>query len=147
MNWIYKGEEFNPEDVSNLYGFIYKLTYEYDDKEFYYIGKKVFNNRTKKYYTKKEMLLRTDKRLKNYYYVTKESDWKHKYLGSCKDERIKDMILVDKEMLVVIPFETNCAVNHTYCEVKHLVVNDVLTDNRYLNPNIGGTFYRGKIKY
>ncbi len=87
MNWIYKGEEFNPEDVSNLYGFIYKLTYEYDDKEFYYIGKKVFNNRTKKYYTKKEMLLRTDKRLKNYYYVTKESDWKHKYLGSCKDRK------------------------------------------------------------
>jgi len=146
MNWIYKGDTFNPTDVSKLYGFIYKLTYEYDDKEYYYIGKKFFNSRTKKKYGKKEMALRTDKRLKDYYWVVKENDWK-KYLGSCKDERIKDMILVEKEILVVIPIEENCAVNHTYCEVKHLVVNDVLTDDRYLNANISNTFFRGKIKY
>ena len=146
MNWIYKGDTFNPTDVSKLYGFIYKLTYEYDDKEYYYIGKKFFNSRTKKKYGKKEMALRTDKRLKDYYWVVKENDWR-KYLGSCKDERIKDMILVEKKILVVIPFETNCAVNHTYCEVKHLVVNDVLTDDRYLNANISNTFFRGKIKY
>ena len=146
MNWIYKGDTFNPTDVSELYGFIYKLTYEYDDKEYYYIGKKCFNSRTKKKYTKKEMLLRTDKRLKDYYWVVKENDWR-KYLGSCKDERIKDMILVDKEILIVIPIEADCAVNHTYCEVKELILNDVLTDDRYLNANISSTFFRGKIKY
>jgi hypothetical protein len=142
--WIYKGETFNPESVEALYGFIYEITYEIDDKEYYYIGKKLFNSRVKKFYTKKQMVSRTDKRLKNYYYVVKESSWRE-YIGSCKDERIQDMIIVEKEILRIIPMEENMSVNLTYFEVKEQFAKDVLIDNSYLNANISGTFFRGRI--
>lgn len=146
VSWTYKGESFNPESVTALNGFIYKLTYEYNDKEYYYYGQKSFNSKRKKYYTKKEMLLRTDKRLKNYYYVTKESDWRNKYLGSCKDQRIEDMILVDKEILKIIPQSANAKINLTYWEVYYIMVNNAIIDEQCLNANILNSFFRGRIE-
>lgn len=146
VSWTYKGESFNPESVTTLNGFIYKLTYEYNDKEYYYYGQKSFNSKRKKYFTKKEMLLRTDKRLKNYYYVTKESDWRNKYLGSCKDQRIEDMILVDKEILKIIPQSANAMVNVTYWEAYYIMVNNAIIDEQCLNSNILGSFFRGRIE-
>lgn len=146
VSWIYKGESFNPESVTTLNGFIYKLTYEHNDKEYYYYGQKSFNTKKKKYYTQKEMLLRTDKRLKNYYYVTKESDWRNKYLGSCKDQRIEDMILVDKEILKIIPQSANAKINLTYWEAYYIMVNNAIIDDQCLNSNILGSFFRGRIE-
>lgn len=145
MNWIYKGEVFNPENVNSLHGFIYKITYELDNSEYTYYGKKNFNSITKKDLGKKELSLITDKRLKTYKTIKKESDWK-KYSGSCKDIRLESMVMVEKEILKIIPQEDNCKTNLTYWETFFLMLNNVLMDDYSLNGNILGKFYKGRIK-
>jgi hypothetical protein len=145
VTWTYKGESYNPESVDALHGFIYKITYEYDNQEYFYYGKKTFNSVTKKHFGKKELNSIVDKRLKTYRHIKKESSWK-KYSGSCKDERIDSMILVDKEILKIIPYEIDSGINLTYWEVYYIIINNAIIDEHCLNANILNSFYRGRIR-
>jgi hypothetical protein len=140
----FKGESYNPESVEALHGFIYKITYEYNNQEFYYYGKKNFHSTFKKKLGKKELALITDKRLKTYKQIKKENNWRN-YIGSCKDERIKEMILVDKEILKIIPNNQNSSINLTYWEMYYIITNDAIIDKQCLNANILNKFHRGRI--
>lgn len=161
MNWTYNTDIVDtiPEGI---YGFIYILTY--DDGSMY-VGKKqvkscitlpalrngTVRDNAKRIskrvpMTKAELANRTNLQMKNrvmskiqeFDIVCKESKWKS-YEGSCKD--IGDRKLVSKQILRFCPDKTNL----TYWEVACQCKLDVLTDDRYLNENIGGLYYKGKI--
>jgi len=144
LEWQYNGGKFNPSDIDSLYGFVYKLTYEYYHQEYIYIGKKNFFDARTKSLTKKELSVITDKRLKTNKTVTKESNWR-KYIGSCKDEKLDDMIIVEKEILKVIPNNPNMKIQLTYWEAYYLFGYDAITSDKCLNGNILGSFFRGRI--
>lgn len=159
MDWIYK-DNIADNLPMNTFGFTYLLTFNYFGKwriekptplvykykavditkliPMLYIGRKNSYSYTKKYLGKKELALQTDKRLKNYKTVITESNWR-KYTGSCKETEGK--VLVSKEILNFYPDK----INLTYGEVEEMIKRDVLRDIRYLNGNISGTFFRGKI--
>jgi hypothetical protein len=144
LHFHFNGESYNPESVEALHGFIYKITYEHNKEFYYYYGKKNFHSTFKKKLGKKELALITDKRLKTYKQIKKENNWRD-YLGSCKDERIKEMILIDKEILKIIPNSQNSSINLTYWEMYYIITNDAIIDEYCLNANILNKFHRGRI--
>jgi len=119
-----------------LWGFVYLITYTNGK---HYIGKKQFWSVTKKPFGKRKLAEMTDARAKKYEMVTKENDWR-KYVGSSKDT--KGFTIKSKEILEICYDKLNL----TYCEVKWMIKLDVLTDDTYVNSNILGKFYSGKIK-
>ena len=134
MNWLHQGEEV--WDVpEGTYGFIYQIVYT-DGKK--YIGKKNCYSFTKKYLTKKELAEITDNRLKKYKIVKKESNWRE-YTGSLKSA--KDREIAYKEILIFCKDK----INLTYAEAEVMFKLNILRDNTYLNENILGAFYKGKI--
>ena len=76
MGWIYKGNSITElKDMpKGTIGFIYKITNGKTGE--YYIGKKNVLSTRKRNFGKKEIALLTDKRLKTYEMITKESDWR-----------------------------------------------------------------------
>ena len=134
MIWLYQGQEVLelPEDT---YGFIYQIVYT-DGKR--YIGKKNCYSLTKKYLTKKELAEITDNRLKKYKMVKKESKWRE-YTGSLKSA--EDKRIAYKEILMFCKDK----INLTYAEAEIMFKLDVLRDDTYLNENILGAFYKGRI--
>ena len=134
MDWIYKDNIVDNLPM-NTFGFTYLLTFTDGTL---YVGKKNAYSYTKKYLGKKELALQTDKRLKNYKTVMTESNWR-KYTGSCKETEGK--VLVSKEILNFYPDK----INTTYGEIEEMIKRDVLRDDRYLNGNIGGVYFRNKI--
>lgn len=129
--WYYKGKTIkNREDLpEKAVGFVYKIYNRAEDK--YYIGKKILANK------------RTRKPLKGYKrkrvdYV--ESNWKT-YLGSnknTKDWRIEDCY---REIMYICYNKLEL----TYFETKLQFIESVLEDDKYVNNNILGKFYKGKI--
>ena len=134
MDWIYKDNIVDNLPM-NTFGFTYLLTFTDGSL---YVGRKNHYSTVKKYLTKKELALRTDMRTATYKYVTRESDWR-KYTGSSKETEGK--VLVSKEILNFYPDR----INLTYAEIEEMIKRDVLRDDRYLNGNCLGKFYRGKI--
>lgn len=134
MNWIYKDNIVDNLPM-NTFGFTYLLTFIDGSL---YVGKKQAISYTKKYLGKKELALQTDKRLKNYKTVITESSWRN-YTGSSKETEGK--VLVSKEILNFYPDK----INTTYGEIEEMIKRDVLRDDRYLNGNCLGKFFRGKI--
>lgn len=121
---------------SRAWGFVYMITYTNGKK---YVGKKQFWSVTKKAFGKKKLAELADKRAKKYEMVTKENDWR-KYEGSSKET--KGFIIQSKAILEVCPDK----INLTYCEVKWMMKLDVLVDEGFVNSNVLGKFYSGKIK-
>ena len=140
--WLYQNREIKelsdmPEDI---FGFIYEVTHLPTGRK--YLGKKQLISVTKKALGKKELALLTDKRVKTYKIVKKESDWKT-YYGSHSE--IKGLIKEGKqsefsrEILIFTPNKKL----HTYYENKFLFLKGVIEpDSNYINDNIEGRYFR-----
>ena len=148
MNWLYKGEVYNPDKVEH-YGFIYEITFEDGDGNlFYYLGKKnmvseievdarkddkpreghyAFVNRNRNGKRTKRELLRKENR-----------GWK-KYLGSSKET--EDLIPIQKEILEFAETKRQL----TYLECKYLFSRNCIEDEKYLNKNILKRFFRDNL--
>ena len=135
MNWLYKGKPLFDVPEDKPYGFAYRITYSNDKK---YIGKKAFFSQIKKPFGKRELKEVIDKRLKRYKVIIKESNWK-KYKGS--HHTAENLIIAKKEILEMC----NDKLNLTYAEMKHQVLNNILTDDDYINISIAGKYFRGRI--
>lgn len=137
--WLYKTEKI--DNINNIpkgsFGFVYLITNLTNGKM--YIGCKTLFSRRKRKFGKREIAAMTDKRLKKYEIVVKESNWLD-YTGSnkqlnadiAKGHKIKKEILcfaVDKK-------------NLTYLETKELFKNNVLETSQFYNDNILGKFYK-----
>jgi hypothetical protein len=141
MTWIYNGSfitELNDMPEGTI-GFIYKITNGKTGE--YYIGKKNVLSIRKRKFGKKEIALLTDKRLKTYEMITKESDWKS-YRSSNKQvqEWFKDKEN-DQLELRVLRFCSSTK-SLTYYELQEQFSHDVLGDRRALNDNLLGKFFR-----
>lgn len=134
MNWLYH-KTITTEDIESFYGFIYEIEYENGMK---YVGKKTMWSETKKHLGKKELAKITDKRLKTYTIVRKESNWK-KYNGSCK--QAIDSPIAKKRILRFCETKLDL----TYWEESFLMARDVLFNDKYYNSNIAGKYYAGKL--
>ena len=141
MGWIYKGNTITElKDMpKGTIGFIYKITNGKTGE--YYIGKKNVLSTRKRNFGKKEIALLTDKRLKTYEMITKESDWKQ-YRSSNK--QVQDWFK-DKENdqleLRILRFCSNTK-SLTYYELQEQFSHDVLGDKKALNDNLLGKFFR-----
>ena len=133
MNWIHNGKEIlSHEDLSDdVVGFVYLITYTNGKK---YVGKKLVRGIRKLRPTKKQLAIRKN------YKRTEEQDLPFtNYNGSSKMS--EGLTIQSKEILELCSDKLNT----TYCETKWLMRLDVLCDETYLNENIAGTYYRGKI--
>ena len=141
MTWIYNESfitELNDMPEGTI-GFIYKITNGKTGE--YYIGKKNVLSIRKRKFGKKEIALLTDKRLKTYEMITKESDWKS-YRSSNKQvqEWFKDKEN-DQLELRVLRFCSSTK-SLTYYELQEQFSHDVLMDKKSLCDNILGKFFR-----
>jgi len=129
--WYYKGQKIKErKDLpTDAVGFVYKIYNRKEDK--YYIGKKILlNKRTKpplKGYKRKRVT-----------YV--ESNWKQ-YTGSNSETKNWEINNCYRE-IVYICFNK---LELTYFETKLHFIENVLEDERYVNNNILGKFYKGNI--
>lgn len=139
-NWVnYEGVEINSIDdfEKNSIGFIYVIEMSNGRK---YIGKKNLYSERKKHFGKKKLSEMTDKRLKTYEIIKKESDWKS-YLGSnkqLKEDLVEGIRVVKREIII----ECDSIKKLTFYELKALIIYDVLMNDEYYNDNILGKFFR-----
>ena len=124
-------------DITEYYGYIYMTVHAKTGRS--YVGKKAFQHTTTKKLGKKELAeipvgrgKRPSKKT-----VVKESDWKT-YYGS--NTEIKSLPKDELKRYVLMLCKTKKQL--TYCETKYLFHYNVLEDDRYLNDNILGKFYR-----
>ena len=123
-------------------GFVYKMNYKDDDGQYYsYIGKKNFYSRRKKKFGKKALAAITDKRTKKYEMVIK-LDYED-YFSSNKQmkQAHKDGKMIHRTILKICFTKAEL----TYQETKYQFKYEVLEKDWYLNGNILGRFYKGKI--
>lgn len=140
MSWIFKGNLFTDEHIpNNAIGFIYSMSAIINGKSVIYIGKKNFYANTKQKLSKKAMP--KDKRLKKYKRVTKTAYQNYYSSNEVLKQAHKDGVKIKREILKIC-FSKN---ELTYQEVKHQFVLGVLESDYYLNGNILGRFYKGKI--
>jgi hypothetical protein len=145
MNWTLKGREVKhiKDFPEGAIGFIYMLHFSNGKK---YIGRKSMYSYTKRNFTKKELALITDKRLKTYEIVQKEVRWQT-YAGSSGREMKGSMDdgahLVKKEILKVCFTKKQI----TYYESQCLFSYGVLESDDFYNDNILGKFYRRDLDY
>ena len=124
-------------NINEYVGYIYVTSHIPTGRQ--YIGKKIFFHTTNKKLGKKELLeipiTRGKRPTKKQ--VVKESDWKT-YYGSSTE--IKS--LPKEEMLRHVLKLCKTSKQLTYWETKYLFQHNVLEDDRYLNDNILGKFFR-----
>lgn len=124
-------------DYTEYYGYIYMTVHTKTGRS--YIGKKAFQHTTNKKLGKKELaelpITRGKKPTKKQ--VIKESDWKT-YYGSANE--IKLLPKDEMKRYVIMLCKTKKQL--TYCETKYLFQYNVLEDDRFINDNILGKFYR-----
>lgn len=137
--WKYKN--FDLDGYKQLpdepFGFIYKITLSNGKS---YLGKKNFFTERKVKLGKKELALITDKRLKKYKIVKKESDWQT-YIGSnkeLKEDVAKGVSVVSRDIL----FIARDTKQLTYLETRELFKEGVLEREGFYNDNILGKFFR-----
>jgi hypothetical protein len=131
-------DELIPE---NAIGFVYKMKFTRENKEYFYIGKKNFYSNQKKKFGKKALTKVIDKRKKKYTMMKKLS-YKN-YFSSNKDikQAYKDGIYIDRLILKICFSKAEL----TYQETKFQFLHSVLEKDEYLNGNILGRFYKGKV--
>ncbi len=134
VSWKHNGKEIlNHDDFTDdVVGFIYRITYENNQQ---YIGKKLIRSLVKLKPTKEQLAIR-----KNY----SRKEWRNKpfvrYVGSSKNTH--GLAIASREILEVCSDK----INLTYAEMKWMVIENAIVDEKYLNDNCLGKFFRGKIK-
>ena len=137
MTWKYKEKEVlsltdMPEET---YGFIYKISNKITGQ--YYIGKKQVVSVRKKNFGKKKLSTITDKRVKKYEMVSKESDWKT-YRSSNSVVKSWNEDEIELEILRFCKSKKSL----TYYELQEQFYYNVLADSNSLNDNLIGKFFR-----
>jgi hypothetical protein len=124
-------------DINEYIGYIYVTCHIPTGRQ--YIGKKNFFHTTNKKLGKKELaeLPVTRGKRPTKKQVIKESDWKT-YYGSANE--IKLLPKDEMKRYVIMLCKTKKQL--TYCETKYLFQYNVLEDDRFINDNILGKFYR-----
>ena len=129
--WIYEGKPFTSDDISDFFGYVYRITNIKSGKK--YIGRKYFYQKRKPKGGKRR--------------VTSESDWK-RYYGS-SDELKQDIKEYGKETFKREIISLHKTLGKTnYEETKQLFLNNVLIEAlddgspMYYNSNILGRYYR-----
>ena len=139
MNWRYQNVDYDTKHDESLYGFIYAVYFENDNGDvFTYYGKKKWYSERKKHYGKKKLAEITDKRLKTYEMVVSDNDWRT-YTGSCKET--KGLIPIYKEIICFARSKREL----TYLETKIMFQRGALEDEKCINGNIMGRFFRGSL--
>lgn len=143
--WYYNNQPIvTIEELPNwesLLGFAYKITCIQPGPNFmkFYIGRKSFVSTVKKKLTKKE--LPTDKRLKTFTHVTKQSDWQ-KYYGSNvalkADVKSMGAEMFSREIIGLAYNKKEL----TFIEMEHQFNHNVLRVGNCYNDNIIGRFFR-----
>lgn len=123
-------------------GFVYVMNYLANDGQMYsYIGKKNFFSRRKKKFGKKKLAAMTDKRAKKYEIVIKP-DYENYFSSNAElKQAYKDGRLIYRTILKICFSKAEL----TYQETKFQFKHEVLEKDEYLNGNILGRFYKGKI--
>lgn len=147
MTWTYQGKVINElhDMPEGTHGFIYKITNGQTGQ--YYVGKKQVVSVRKRKFGKKEIAKLTDKRMKRYEMVTKESKWQD-YRSSNKtvsgwfgkDGRANPPSN-DRLELKILKFCSNKK-SLTYYELQEQFSSNVLADELSLNDNLLGKFFR-----
>lgn len=124
-------------DPSEYYGYVYCTVDITTGRQ--YIGKKVFFHKQNKKLGKKELAALPPSRGKkpSKKQVITESDWKT-YYGSSTE--VKSLPKENLRRYVYKLCRTSKQL--TYWETKHLFIHNVLEDDRYMNDNILGKFFR-----
>lgn len=140
--WYYKGRKFKDELIpETAVGFVYQMIATIDGKAVCYIGKKNFYSNRKKKLGKKELAKITDKRKKKYI-MTKTLSYKNYYSSNTELKKIaKNGGRISRRILRICFSKTEL----TYYETKYQFKFEVLEKDNYLNGNILGRFYKGKI--
>lgn len=131
---MFKGKEILSHDdfADDVVGFIYRITYT--NKQ-HYIGKKLIKSVVKLKPTKKQLATR-----KNYSRREMRNKPFVQYIGSHKTD--KNMQIKSREIIEVCSDK----INLTYCEIKWMMKYHVLNRKNYINENIAGKFFQGRIK-
>lgn len=138
--WIYQDKAIQDlqdiPDYSKAVGFTYKITCILTGK--FYIGKKsLISTRRTKIGKREKAATKTRKTFKQ---VVKESDWLD-YWGS-SEELLNDIEAHGKENFIREILEICYSKKYLgYCELKHQILHDVLSNKSY-NGNILGRFYK-----
>lgn len=114
--WIFKGSEFDSEQISDHVGFVYRITNLNDGR--FYIGKKLFTKAGRKQVKGKKKKIRLESDWKNYYSSSEELNEDVKKLGKQTFKR---------EILRLCLSKTEC----TYHEARYQFQYEVLTENTY----------------
>ncbi len=125
--WLYQGEQFDKKLVDNFEAFVYNITCP-DNR--IYIGKKTF------WFMRRKPKATRRSRI--------ESDWE-KYVGS--NEYLKEEIKKSSEGYIrEILHLCKTKGEATYLETKEQFNRNVLENEMYINDNILGKFFRGRVK-
>lgn len=137
MAWTYKGRVITEliDMPEGTIGFIYKIT-NVETGE-YYVGKKNVLSVRKRKFGKKEIASLTDRRMKHWEMVTKESDWK---LYRSSNDTVKNWPM-ENSKLEILRF-CSSKKSLTYYELQEQFAHDVLSDELALNDNLLGKFFR-----
>lgn len=139
INWKYGPRTITSVDQmpKDVYGFVYRITIEYEGQTKIYYGKKKLFSKRKKRFGKKRIAQMENKRLKKWEYIISEMDWPN-YTGSNKNlnELIKkegiQNLNMKKEILDYAYNETELK----YKEAKEIVCNDALFDENCFNDGV-----------
>jgi hypothetical protein len=143
MKWMYKGKEFNDEDIpEGAFGFVYGMSVVIGSERKMYIGKKNFYSETNVKLGKKALAERTDKRASKRKLVRKLKYANYHSSNKVLAQARKDGLVIERTILLIC----YCKAELTYKEVEYLFITSALEDKRYLNDNILGKFYRSRIK-
>tara|TARA_R110002012_G_scaffold103080_1_gene242846 strand:- start:279 stop:740 length:462 start_codon:yes stop_codon:yes gene_type:complete len=138
--WKYEGLEFTEEMIpKDAVGFVYEMSTVINGKFVKYIGKKNFYSNVKTKLRKKDMP--TDKRKKTYKRVKRYNYQKYFSSNEVLKQAKKDGYPIKREILCIC----NSKLQLSYMEARQQFLCDVLVKDEYLNGNILGKFYKGKI--
>lgn len=141
--WWFNRKKFKDEDIpEGAVGFIYLIKVTLDERQRMYIGKKNFYSNRKVKKGKKELAAMEDKRGSKHKIVSKLN-----YADYCSsNKQIKEAVKNGVEIKKYILRICYSKMELTYQETRYLFKLDVLDDDKYLNDNILGRFYRSKLK-
>ncbi len=140
MSWIYKGHVFEDKHIPDgAIGFVYCMSVHYNGKQYFYIGKKNFSSNRRQNLAKKD--LPKDKRKKSYKVISKLC-YQDYFSSNDVLKRLHAKGVDIKREILNICFSKS---ELTYHECKQLFIRNVLEDDKYLNGNILGRFYKQKL--